>query len=34
MRGWMRDRSLALDKQFAELHKSFVEAGRPIFAYW
>jgi hypothetical protein len=34
MHGWQRDRSSAIDKQFAELHQSFVEAGRVIFAYW
>jgi len=34
MRGWMSGRTSAIDKQFAELHKGFVEAGRPIFAYW
>jgi hypothetical protein len=34
MQGWQRDRSSAIDKQFAELHQSFVEAGRVIFAYW
>ena len=34
MRGWMRTRGSAIDKQFAELHKGFVEAGRPIFAFW
>ena len=34
MRGWMRDRSPALDKRFVELNKSFAEVGRPIFAFW
>ena len=34
MRGWMRNRSAAIDKQFVELHKRFVEAGRPMFAFW
>jgi hypothetical protein len=34
MREWMRDRSAAVDKRFAELNKRFAEVGRPIFAYW
>jgi len=34
MRRWMRDRSGEVDKKFEELHKTFVEARRPIFAFW
>jgi hypothetical protein len=34
MRGWMRNRSAAVDKEFVELHQPFVEAGRPMFAFW
>ncbi len=34
MRGWMRNRSDEVDKRFVELHKTFVEAGRPMFAFW
>jgi hypothetical protein len=34
MQRWKRDRSSALDSQFAELNKRFVQVGRPIFAYW
>jgi hypothetical protein len=34
MRSWMSDRSGALDCQFAELNKHFVQVGHPIFAYW
>jgi hypothetical protein len=34
MRGWTRTRTSAIDKQFVELHKGFVEAGCPIFALW
>ncbi len=31
---WMRDRSPDVDDKFAELNQHFVDAGRPIFAYW
>jgi len=34
MRDWAYDRSAELDHEFAELHKHFVHAKRPIFAYW